>query len=142
MTVTAQGYLPVRDNTACCNDDSGGGVSHVTLREKKTDVHVYLRMRPTPEPTPLLDLRGERKNILVARLPRKEDDVAQGVVDNSKQEHTFYFDAVFPMDTPQEQVFEVVAVPVLQNFMKGALPCEHYAAATAYQQPFNTEATP
>ncbi|PHJ22865.1 kinesin-related protein 3a, partial [Cystoisospora suis] len=108
------------DHSTCWSEDPAAGSPDTNPPERKqTDVQVYLRMRPTPEPTPLLGVRGEHKNILVARLPRKEDDLIQGVVDNSKQEHTFHFDAVFPMDTTQEKVFEVVAIPVLHNLMKG-----------------------
>ncbi|KYF42311.1 putative kinesin-related protein 3A [Toxoplasma gondii ARI] len=87
--------------------------------ERKTNVKVYLRMRPTTDVTELLEFRGGHGNILVARLPRKGNETSPGIVDNSKQEHTFYFDGIFSMETPQETVFQTVAVPVLEGLMNG-----------------------
>ncbi|KEP67254.1 UNVERIFIED_CONTAM: kinesin-related protein 3A, putative [Hammondia hammondi] len=87
--------------------------------ERKTNVKVYLRMRPTTDVTELLEFRGDHGNILVARLPRKGNETSSGIVDNSKQEHTFYFDGIFTMETPQETVFQTVAVPVLEGLMNG-----------------------
>ncbi|CBZ54504.1 putative kinesin motor domain-containing protein [Neospora caninum Liverpool] len=76
-------------------------------------------MRPTIDVTELLEFRGDHGNILVARLPRKDNETTQGVVDNTKHEHTFYFDGIFTMETPQETVFQTVAVPVLEGLMNG-----------------------
>ncbi|OXB72108.1 UNVERIFIED_CONTAM: hypothetical protein H355_007670 [Colinus virginianus] len=119
--------IPRLDEDPGQTAQAGGEANVVTQGEstvrnasrRTTNVQVFLRMRPTPEPAKLLEVRGENRNILVIRLPRREEDGVVALIDNSRQEHTFYFDAIFPMSTSQEDVFEKAAVPVLEDLMKG-----------------------
>jgi kinesin family protein 6/9 len=54
----------------------------------------------------------KQRPVIGFKCPR---DMEAGIINNQKQVYEFQFDRIFDTDTKQEEVFDVVAKPVIQR---------------------------
>ena len=74
-------------------------------------ITVYLRMRPTTQPSEDYDVGADGRSLMTR-------DVAAKAAGRDSQ-RAFKFDQVLPMDITQAQVFERVGKRVVQNALDG-----------------------
>lgn len=79
-----------------------------------SNIKVHLRLRPTSKTSPALSLPPHDDNRVEFNLD-KPDETAN----NSKTKYGFKFDSVIGMDATQEEVFNRIAVPVIDDAVKG-----------------------
>lgn len=94
--------------------------SHIKIYARIRPVHARLRSTPGRhwvEPAtavPDASNSNDPSNFpkLCFHLPRDE---TQGLINNSRENYDFRFDRVFDTDTKQEEVFDVIAKPVVNK---------------------------
>lgn len=79
------------------------------------NIKVFLRVRPSAKPARGVVVKPEEGTV-VFELDKASPD---GQVNNSRTSHTFKFDGILPMQITQEQVFDVVAKPVIDDVING-----------------------
>ena len=80
-------------------------------KRKQEGITVYLRMRPTTQPSEDYDVGADGRSLMIR-------DVAAKAAGRDSQ-RAFKFDQVLPMDITQAQVFERVGKRVVQNALDG-----------------------
>ncbi|KAL8273390.1 hypothetical protein Esti_002722 [Eimeria stiedai] len=82
---------------------------------RPTNIQIYLRMRPMAGRCAWHTVVGENGRTFVTRIPR---DAGSGT-HNARNEYKFYFDDIFGQDATQEDVFRGVALPVVDDALRG-----------------------
>lgn len=92
-----------------------------SLKNEET-IKIFLRVRPTKNYSNhlriiLINLElNQEKNLTEIIIPKKDK---QGIVNNTKERHTFKFDHIFNMETKQSEVFDLVAKDVIDSALDG-----------------------
>ncbi|GFN76465.1 kinesin-like protein [Plakobranchus ocellatus] len=85
----------------------------------KQTIQIFARVKPTkPAKTGLYEVdedEGGNPRLQVV-VPR---ELASGFINNKKENYSFRFDKVFDQRTSQDEVFEAVARPVIDNVVQG-----------------------
>lgn len=89
--------------------------SKETKEERSGNIKVFLRARPTAK---AFEGTGLQKEESVVSFEFAKDET-QGLVNNARQRYQFKFDGIFDMDANQEDIFNNVAKPVIDDAMKG-----------------------
>ena len=84
----------------------------------KQTIQIFARVKPTKAKLGLYEINNEVDDgsILGFNVPR---DQASGYVNNKKEEYKFKFQKVFDRSTKQDEVFQEVAQPVIENVLQG-----------------------
>lgn len=82
-------------------------------KQAESSILTYLRVRRTRKPSEYIYLEP---NSILFSLPKTN---LLEHVNNKKLQQTFQFNGVFNADATQDEVFEEVGVPVVQNALKG-----------------------
>lgn len=77
-----------------------------------SNIKVFFRVRPSARPSKAVAVKQE--DGLIEFVHEKD-----GEVNNSRTYHKFRFDGILPMKISQEEVFQVVAKPVIEDVMEG-----------------------
>lgn len=80
-----------------------------------TNIQVYLRMRPMVGRCLWHSVTGKDNKTFVTNVPRVE----VSTLHNAKTEYKFQFDGIFDQDASQEDVFQNVALPVVDDALRG-----------------------
>lgn len=80
-----------------------------------SNIKVYIRVRPSAKPANAFS-SVEEEGIVKFDLDKHN---AVGEVNNSKRSYKFKFDGILGMKVSQEQVFDVVAKPVIEDVLSG-----------------------
>ncbi|KAI7813553.1 kinesin-like protein KIF6, partial [Triplophysa rosa] len=76
----------------------------------KQTIQVFARVKPTKKPTTVYSVDCEEQgDSLEFVVPR---DLADGFVNNKKENYKFRFQKVFERTINQEEIFEAIAKPV------------------------------
>jgi kinesin family protein 6/9 len=82
-------------------------------------IQIYGRVRPTRKKQKLtadkyyLDVHDEGKTTIGFHIPR---EIA--TINNQRESYQFLFDKVFDTTSEQEEIFDVVAKPVIERLLK------------------------
>ncbi|CAD8114267.1 unnamed protein product [Paramecium sonneborni] len=82
---------------------------------KSSVIDVFLRVRPTKNPSNLFKLNKD-EGTAEFTIPKNPD---QGYINNQIEKHTFNFAGVFPTDTTQEEIFDKIAKDVVDSAIEG-----------------------
>ncbi|XP_056624646.1 kinesin-like protein KIF6 isoform X2 [Triplophysa dalaica] len=83
----------------------------------KQTIEVFARVKPTKKPTTVYSVDCEDQgDSLEFVVPR---DLADGFVNNKKENYKFRFQKVFERTVNQEEIFESIAKPVAENVLSG-----------------------
>eukprot|EP00794_Sanderia_malayensis_P020071 gene20071-22040_t len=84
----------------------------------KQTIRIYCRIKPTKQNTGLYDTEEDDNgnSIVSFNIPK---DLTKGIVNNKKEVYRFRFDNVFEQSVKQEEVFEAISVPVIDNVLAG-----------------------
>jgi len=90
-------------------------------KQKQEGITVYLRMRPTKQPSKYYDVGANEGKGQSLKWDIPADQITKdGIhINNTKSKWAFKFDQVLPMDIGQAQVFERVGKNVVQNALDG-----------------------
>ncbi|KAL8439254.1 hypothetical protein Efla_005731 [Eimeria flavescens] len=80
-----------------------------------TNIQIYLRMRPMAGRCEWHSVIGKDGRTLITKLPRDEASAGH----NALTEYKFHFDGIFDQGATQEEVFQGVAVPVVDDALRG-----------------------
>jgi kinesin family member 6/9 len=93
------------------------------MSSSDSTIQIYCRVRPIKKNKKLVYDKGqywispdEDGSRIGFHIPK---DQLQGLVNHSKENFEFKFDHLFDMDSNQEEIFDVVAKPVVQSAMGG-----------------------
>lgn len=107
---------PSADSDDDTSDAGGGGA------DDDSPILVFCRIRPplrgTAAGKSMLAVDAESKKVEF-NLSRAHADSAHNTVNNSRDQFKFSFNGLFPEDTTQAQMFEGVAIRVLENVTSG-----------------------
>ena len=83
----------------------------------KQTIQIFCRVKPTKGKKSLYEIepRDSGDQILM-QVPKEE---MEGFVNNKKNEYKFKFDKIFDQNCVQEDIFESVAEPVIDNVLSG-----------------------
>lgn len=79
-------------------------------------IKTYIRIKPVKLPSGYFEIDKFEENRLTVHLP--EYDKAE-YVDNTKLNHSFCFNGIIDSKSNQEQVFELIGLPSLENVFEG-----------------------
>jgi len=79
------------------------------------NIKVFFRVRPSARPSKAVSLKQDDGLIEFVQ----EKNAQEGTVNNSKTHHKFRFDGILPMKISQEEVFSLVAKPVIEDVLQG-----------------------
>lgn len=84
----------------------------------KQTIQIFARLKPTKGKTGLYDIDDddEGQPRLTFHLPR---DLADGFINNKRENYKFRFQKVFDQRAQQDEVFDHVAKPVIDNVLEG-----------------------
>lgn len=83
----------------------------------KQTIQIFCRVKPTKAKKALYEIESrDSGDQLLMQVP-KED--LEGFVNNKKNEYKFKFDKIFDQNCVQEDIFESVAEPVIDNVLSG-----------------------
>lgn len=82
---------------------------------KNQAIEIFLRVRPTKKPSASLNLVKE-ENMAEFFVPKDKD---RGYVNNQKEVWKYNFNALFGMETKQEDIFEHIAKDVINSALEG-----------------------
>ncbi|RLN31631.1 hypothetical protein BBJ28_00015685, partial [Nothophytophthora sp. Chile5] len=80
-----------------------------------TNIRIFLRVKPSKRPSGFFSW-DEDSNTMKYDIPK---DVAAGLINNSRTIYKFHFDSVIGMESRQEEVFDRVGRPCVQNALNG-----------------------
>eukprot|EP00439_Symbiodinium_sp_Y106_P054097 s1677_g7.t1 len=86
----------------------------IVFRVKTPALHVDID-RPSARPSKAVSLKQDDGLIEFVQ----EKNAQEGTVNNSKTHHKFRFDGILPMKISQEEVFSLVAKPVIEDVLQG-----------------------
>eukprot|EP00403_Amphidinium_massartii_P049291 CAMPEP_0178463526 /NCGR_PEP_ID=MMETSP0689_2-20121128/50379_1 /TAXON_ID=160604 /ORGANISM="Amphidinium massartii, Strain CS-259" /LENGTH=870 /DNA_ID=CAMNT_0020090413 /DNA_START=81 /DNA_END=2693 /DNA_ORIENTATION=- len=81
-----------------------------------SNIKVYVRVRPSGRPSPAFTLPQDQDGAVAFELDNPTPDRE---VHNMKTSHKFRFDGILGMSVTQEDVFNVVAKPVIEDVISG-----------------------
>ncbi|XP_065061437.1 kinesin-like protein KIF6 [Rhopilema esculentum] len=85
----------------------------------KQTIQIYCRLKPTQNTANQLfevdDDVGE-SSIVTFRVPR---DLASGLINNKKEAYKFRFNHIFEQNAKQEDIFNAISKPVIENVLSG-----------------------
>eukprot|EP00164_Ancoracysta_twista_P002672 GFYU01003552.1.p1 GENE.GFYU01003552.1~~GFYU01003552.1.p1 ORF type:complete len:829 (-),score=201.78 GFYU01003552.1:170-2656(-) len=84
------------------------------MGKDKGNIEIYARIRPTGQNVDHFEI--ENNNKLLFRVKR---DMEKYVINNQKTDYEFSFNHIFDMATTQDQIFDKVAKPSIDNVLKG-----------------------
>ncbi|RXN11442.1 kinesin KIF6 [Labeo rohita] len=83
----------------------------------KQTIQIFARVKPTKKPTAEYFVDSEEQGgSLEFVVPR---DLADGVINNKRENYKFRFQRVFDQTANQEEIFEAIAKPVAENVLAG-----------------------
>eukprot|EP00111_Clytia_hemisphaerica_P022991 TCONS_00067660-protein len=85
----------------------------------KQTIQIFCRVKPTKSQTGLYDLdedEDSNRSLLSFTIPK---DIADGLINNKKENYKFLFDKIFNQTTKQDEVFNAVAKPVINSVLSG-----------------------
>ncbi|XP_052275630.1 kinesin-like protein KIF6 isoform X2 [Dreissena polymorpha] len=84
----------------------------------KQTIQIFARVKPTKSKAALyhIDEDGEGSPRLTFNIPR---DIAEGFINNKKENFKFRFQKVFDQNAQQDEIFDNVAKPVIDNVLQG-----------------------
>ncbi|XP_067312130.1 kinesin-like protein KIF6 [Pseudorasbora parva] len=82
----------------------------------KQTIQIFARVKPTKKPTTGFFVDCEEQSSLEFVVPR---DLADGFINNKKENFKFRFQKVFDQTADQEQIFETIAKPVAESVLEG-----------------------
>ncbi|KAK2878656.1 hypothetical protein Q8A67_019447 [Cirrhinus molitorella] len=83
----------------------------------KQTIQIFARVKPTKKPTAEYFVNCEEQGgSLEFVVPR---DLADGVINNKRENYKFRFQTVFDQTANQEEIFEAIAKPVAENVLAG-----------------------
>ena len=100
------------ENVFNSNSSSDATVSPSTEQEAESLIKVFLRQRPLLPGEEHADFEID-ENFVIARPPQKGGNM------NHYAERRFQFTGIFPEDSKQEELFDVIAMPLLKKFIRG-----------------------
>ena len=83
--------------------------------DASTGIQVYLRIRPSPNPSDYIQRDDIDVNKISFHIPKSED----AIVNNSKSSYGFKFNGVLDDRAKQRDVFKTIGIPVIQNALAG-----------------------
>ena len=83
--------------------------------ESDTTILTYLRIRPNPYAGTNIYADILNPQTLCFDIP----DFIPDFVSHTRLHHEFQFDAILPMNSTQEEVFEAIGKPCVQSFIEG-----------------------
>ncbi|KAL8446981.1 hypothetical protein Emed_004738 [Eimeria media] len=89
--------------------------SEEPIQSSPTNIQIYLRMRPMAGHCAWHTVAGKNARTLVTTIPREAGSGTQ----NARSEYKFHFDEIFDQDATQEEVFQSVALPVVDDVLRG-----------------------
>lgn len=117
MPAPAPAPAPYVDSDDEASDAGGGGAP-----ADDSPILVFCRIRPplrgTAAGKSMLAVDAESKKVEF-NLSRADADSAHNTINNSREQFKFSFNGLFPEDTTQAQMFDGVAVRVLENVTAG-----------------------
>eukprot|EP00892_Ulva_mutabilis_P001049 jgi/Ulvmu1/10945/UM007_0124.1 len=85
------------------------------VESSKSNVNVFIRLRPVPRKSRKVAIDNEDGTITF-HIPREE---SAGLINNQREKYNFVFNGVLTEDSKQEEVFERVCHPAINEFMDG-----------------------
>lgn len=83
----------------------------------KQTIQIFCRIKPTKAKKSLYEIEPkESGDLIVLQVPKDE---ATGYINNKKDEYRFRFEKVFDQNCLQDDIFESVAEPVIDNVIGG-----------------------
>ncbi|CDI75582.1 kinesin motor domain-containing protein, putative [Eimeria praecox] len=83
-------------------------------------IQVYLRMRPMEGRCWWHRIGGAEKRTLITTIPKGESaSSSSSALNNTRQEYAFQFDGIYNENATQEEVFSGVALPVVNDALRG-----------------------
>lgn len=82
----------------------------------KQTIQIFARVKPTKKPTTGYFVDCEEQSSLEFVVPR---DLADGFINNKRENFKFRFQKVFDQTANQEQIFETIAKPVAESVLAG-----------------------
>ncbi|KAG9412013.1 Kinesin- protein 6, partial [Aphanomyces cochlioides] len=79
------------------------------------NIRIFLRIKPSKKVSGFFSWEEEQSQIEY-NIPK---DVASGLINNSRTHYKFKFDALIGMDAKQEEVFDRVGRPCVENALQG-----------------------
>jgi hypothetical protein len=86
---------------------------------KEVNIQTFLRIRPSKKPSGFFKVDDINGSILHFDLPENFKSEKNDYINNSKLHHGFEFTSTIPMEATQEEVFQRVGVPAVQNALDG-----------------------
>ncbi|DAZ95027.1 TPA: hypothetical protein N0F65_003744 [Lagenidium giganteum] len=83
--------------------------------EADNNIRIFLRVKPTKKPSGFFAW-NEDESIMRYDIPK---DMAAGLINNSRTNYKFRFDAIIGMEAKQEEVFDRVGRPCVLNALNG-----------------------
>ncbi|KAF4690946.1 hypothetical protein FOZ60_016549 [Perkinsus olseni] len=90
-----------------------------TAAASDANIKVYLRCRPTANATSRIHPSIEDNTINITVGPGDDDRGVEDYINNSRNRYQFKCDKVFGMAARQDDIFEVVARPTIEECLKG-----------------------
>lgn len=82
---------------------------------KSKGVDIFLRIRPSINPSGYIFLDDIDENQLVFKVPQED----RGIVNNSRTNYAFNFNRILDENTNQDQVFKAIGIPAVNNVFQG-----------------------
>lgn len=79
-------------------------------------INTYLRIKPSKFPSGYFEIDKLEDSWLNVQLPTS---YKSDYIDNTKLEHSFHFNGVIGPKSDQDEVFQLVGIPSLQNVIDG-----------------------
>lgn len=95
--------------------DDARSVAASASAEADSNVRIFLRVKPSRKPSGFFAW-DEEASLMKYDIPR---DVAAGLINNSRTNYKFRFDAVLGMTASQDEVFDRVGRPCVLNALNG-----------------------
>ena len=83
--------------------------------QNETGIKVYLRIRPSSNPSNFIKRDDIEINRISFQIPKQEDDI----VNNSKSSYGFKFTGIIDEKAKQKDVFRTVGLSVIKNVLAG-----------------------
>ncbi len=97
---------------------------HVEEKQESNGIEVYLRIRPSPNPSGYFDQDDIDETQFIFQLPKQKHDsedknTNNAIVNNTRTKYGFKFNGILDYKATQEQVFNVIGAPAVKNVLDG-----------------------